>query len=676
MTNPLLQPWTQPYGLPPFQTTRPEHFEPAFDAGMREQLAEIDAIANNAEPATFENTIAAFDRSGRLLTRVELMFSNLTVSETNPELQAVQRVMAPKQAAHENAIYMHAALFERIDSLYAQRDQLGLDDEALALIERIHLDFVLAGAKLPPVARKQYALINEELATLTTRFAQNLLADEAGWALRLEGERDLAGLPDFVRNAARSAAEQRGLGADAYCITLSPSLAEPFLAFSARRDLREVVWRARIERGAHSGEHDNRPIAARIVKLRQEQAALHGHETYAHYALTDRMADDPEAVLNLLRQAWEPAKAKAGEDRVALTEMARRLDEPTPIAAWDWRYLAEKVRQQEYDLQDAELKPYFTLDNMIAAMFDCAHRLFGIRFVEEPNPGLYHPDVRIWEVRDRDDSLVGVFLGDNFARPSKRSGAWMSVFRAQSGFDGGTYPIVINNNNFAKASPTLLSADDMRTLFHEFGHGLHGLLSHVKYERLAGTRVLRDFVELPSQLFENWATEPEVLRKHARHYQTGEPIPQKLLEKLERARRFDQSWATLQYTAPALIDMALHSLPADAQIDIAKFEEEQRAALGVPEDIGLRHHLPHFQHLFSGSSYAAGYYVYMWAEVLEADAFDAFRETGDVFHADTAQKLFTHVYSAGSKRAPSHAYRAFRGRDADVRSMLAKRGLA
>jgi peptidyl-dipeptidase Dcp len=676
MSNPLLQPWTQPYGLPPFQTTRPEHFEPAFDAGMREQLAEIDAIANNAEPATFENTVAAFDRSGRLLTRVDNMFSNLTVSETNPELQAVQRVMAPKQAAHENAIYMHAGLFKRIGSLHAKRGQLNLDDESLALLERIHLDFVLAGAKLPPTARQRFAEINEELAGLMTRFAQNLLADESGWVLPLNGEEDMAGLPEFIRDAARSAARQRGMGEGAACITLSPSMAEPFLTFSARRDLREAVWRQRIARGAHEGEHDNRPIAARIIELRQEQAALHGHETYAAYALTDRMAADAQAVLDLLGKAWEPAKAKAGQDRAVLTEMAARLGEPTPIAAWDWRYLAEKVRQQEYDLQDAELKPYFTLDNMIAAMFDCANRLFGIRFVEEPNPGLYHPDVRIWEVRNRDDSLVGVFLGDNFARPSKRSGAWMSVFRAQSGFDGGTYPIVINNNNFAKASPTLLSADDVRTLFHEFGHGLHGLLSHVKYERLAGTRVLRDFVELPSQLFENWATEPEVLRKHARHYQTGEPIPQKLLEKLERARRFDQAWATLQYTAPALIDMALHSLPAGSKVDIAKFEEEQRAALGVPEDIGLRHHLPHFQHLFSGSSYAAGYYVYMWAEVLEADAFDAFKEAGDVFHAETAQKLFTHVYSAGSKRGPSHAYRAFRGRDADVRAMLAKRGLA
>jgi peptidyl-dipeptidase Dcp len=672
--NPLLQDWTAPYGLPPFQLTRPEHFEPAFDVAMRVHMAEIDAISNSALPASFDNTVAAFDRSGRLLTRIDRMFGNLANSETNSELQAVQRALAPKQAAHENAIYMHAGLFDRIEGLHARRHELGLDEESLMLLERIHLDFVLAGAKLPPDASKRFGEINEQLAQLTTRFAQNLLHDESTWLLQLTGEEDLAGLPDFVRAAARSAAEQRGLGPDACAITLSPSLAEPFLTFSSRRDLREAVWRGRVSRGAHEGEHDNRPVAAGIIELRQEQAALHGHGSYADYALIDRMAQNTAAVLDLLGQAWEPAKSKADEDRARLTAMARRLGEPTPIAAWDWRYLAEKVRQQEYDLQDAELKPYFTLDNMIAAMFDCAHRLFGIRFLEQPNPGLYHPDVRIWEVRNRDDAPIGVFLGDNFARPTKRSGAWMSVFRSQSGLHGGTLPIVVNNNNFAKASPTLLSADDVRTLFHEFGHGLHGLLSNVKYERLGGTSVLRDFVELPSQLFENWATEPQVLQRHARHYQTGETIPKALLEKLERARRFDQAWATLQYTGPALIDMALHSLPRGTAVDIVQFETQQRKELGVPEDVGLRHHLAHFQHLFAGG-YAAGYYVYMWAEVLEADAFEAFREAGDPFHGETAERLLRHIYSAGSTKAAAQAYRAFRGRDAQVRAMLEKRGL-
>ncbi len=673
--NPLLQEWTALYGLPPFQQIRPEHFESAFDVAMRAQMAEIDAIANQAQPPTFENTVEALDRCGRLFSRIDLLFGNLTVSDTNPALQAVERDMAPRLAAHENAIYLHDGLFERIAALDARRQELGLDDESLRLLERVHLDFVLAGARLPPHSRRRYREMTEQLADLMTRFAQNLLADESRWLLQLEGEADLAGLPDFVRSAARVAAQQRGLGPAAHAITLSPSLAEPFLTFSSRRDLREAVWRARTQRGAHEGEHDNRAIAARIIALRQEQAALHGYDSYADYALADRMASDTAAVLDLLGKAWEPAKAKAADDRALLTAMATRLGEPTPIAAWDWRYLAEKVRQQEFDLDDAQLKPYFALDNMIAAMFDCAGRLFGLKFIEQPDPGLYHPDVRLWEVRDRGDALVGVFLGDNFARPSKRSGAWMSIFRSQSGMDGGTLPIVINNNNFAKASPTLLSFEDVRTLFHEFGHGLHGLLSQVRYERLAGTRVLRDFVELPSQLFENWALEPQILERHARHCHTGEPVPRALLDKLDAARRFNQAWATVQYTGPALIDMALHSLPHGVSVDIAQFEAQQCAALGIPEDIGQRHHLPHFPHVFCGSSYAAGYYVYMWAEVLEADAFDAFGEAGDPFDADTAERLRKHIYSAGGRHEPAHAFRSFRGRDPVVEPMLRKRGL-
>jgi peptidyl-dipeptidase Dcp len=673
-TNPLLQPWTGAYQLPPFLDLRPEHFEPAYEVAMREQLAEVEAIATNPQPPTFENTVQALDRGGRTFERIDNVFHNLAASEASPALQAVQRTMAPRLAAHRNAIMLHAGLFGRVDALHEQREQLQLDAEDLRLLERTHLDFVLAGARLTGAARERYAQITKELAQLTTTFAQNLLAEEAQWLLTLAGDADLAGLPESVRSAARNAATERGLGGSAYAITLSPSLSEPFLTFSARRDLRERVWRGRVERGAHAGEQDNRPVAARIVALRQELAGLHGHDNYAEYALSDRMAEGTGAVLQLLRQAWEPAKAKAAQDRERLTQMARDLREPTPIAAWDWRYLAEKVRQREFDLDDAQLKPYFALDNMIAAMFDVAGRLFGLTFVEQPDPPLYHPDVRLWEVRGADGALVGIFLGDNFARATKRSGAWMSVYRSQSAIAGGTLPIVVNNNNFAKAEPTLLSFEDVRTLFHEFGHGLHGLLSKVKHERLAGTSVLRDFVELPSQLFENWALEPQVLQRHARHCKTGEPIPQALLDKLLRARQFDQAWATIQYTGPALIDMALHSLPHGTAVDIEAFEAQQRAALGVPEDIGQRHHLTHFQHLFAGG-YAAGYYVYMWAEVLEADAFDAFEEAGDPFHPDIAQRLLEHIYSAGGKRHPGDAYRGFRGRDASVEPMLRKRGL-
>ena len=411
------------------------------------------------------------------------------------------------------------------------------------------------------------------------------------------------------------------------------------------------------------------------MALRQEQASLHGFSSYADYELVDRMAGTTDAVRNLLRQAWEPAKAHADLDRQALTEMALALGEPTPIAAWDWRYLAQKLRAQRFDLDDAQLKPYFSLDAMVAAMFDCAQRLFGLHFIEQKSTVLHHPDARLWEVRAHDGALVGLFIGDNYARSSKRSGAWMSVFRSQSGHFGGTLPIVINNNNFAKASPTLLSFDDVRTLFHEFGHGLHGLLSQVRYERLAGTQVLRDFVELPSQLFENWALDPQVLERHARHCETGEPMPVALLEKLLRSRQFDQAWSTIQYTGPALIDMALHALPNGTPVDIARFEAEQCTKLGVPPDIGLRHGLSHFQHLFASSGYAAGYYVYMWAEVLEADGFAAFTEAGDAFDAPTAERLLRTIYSSGNTQSPADAYRAFRGRDPQVEPMLHKRGL-
>ncbi|QDQ27154.1 M3 family metallopeptidase [Chitinimonas arctica] len=673
--NPLLQDWQTPYGLPPFAQVRAEHFEPAFEIALAAHLAEIDTIADQAEPPSFDNTLVAFDKSGRLRKRIDLLFDNLCLSETSPALQAVELLMAPRLAAHGNAIRMHAGMFGRIDALYRDRAGLGLEKDQLRLLERVHLDFVRAGAKLPAEAKARYGELMEQLAGLSTSFHQNVLADEAAFVLPLHGEADLAGLPDFVLAAAQGAAAERGLPAGSHVITLSPSLAEPFLTFSSRRDLRELVWRARQARGAQAGEHDNRPLVARIVALRQEQAQLHGYASYADYELVDRMAGTPAAVQALLSQAWEPAKARAEVDRTALTEMARSLGQPTPIAAWDWRYLAEQVRIQRYDLDDAELKPYFALENMIAAMFDCAQRLFGVHFVEQQGIALHHPDARLWEVRDRDEQLVGLFIGDNFARASKRSGAWMHVFRSQSGIDGGTLPIVINNNNFAKADTPLLSFDDVRTLFHEFGHGLHGLLSQVRYEHLAGTEVLRDYVELPSQIFENWAEEEQVLQRHARHFRAGEPISTATLAKLKQASQFNQAWATVQYTGPALIDMALHSLPNGTPVDIAAFEAEQCEKLGVPADIGQRHYLSHFGHLFASAHYAAGYYVYMWAEVLDADGYDAFIEAGDPFDPATAQRLLRHVYSAGNTEDPAAAYRAFRGRDPKVEPMLAKRGL-
>jgi len=681
MSNPLLEDWTGPHGLPPFAAARAEHFAPAFAEAMRQQLAEIEAIGANPAPPTFANTVAALDSAGRLFERIGSMFHNLTSSETSPALQAVEREMAPLLAAHDSRVYTDAALFARIDVLHAGRERSGLDDEERRVLERFHLDFVRAGAKLAPAAQARYAEVMQRLAALTTRFGQNVLADESSFQLLLKTEDDLAGLPDFVRTAARQAAAERGIG-DAALITLARSHIVPFLTFSERRDLREQAWRAWTSRGEHAGANDNRQVAAEILALRLEQARLHGYASYADLALSDTMAQSQAAVTSLLERVWQPARARAEHERDALVALALSRGESSTIEPWDWRFYAEKVRQLRFDLDEASLKPYFPLDGMVEAAFDCASRLFGLRFVPRPEIAVYHPDVRVYEVRNADAAVIGLFLHDNFARPSKRSGAWMSAYRMQSRNGGGgparVLPIIVNNNNFAKGAPgapTLLSFDDARTLFHEFGHGLHGLLSDVTYERLSGTNVLRDFVELPSQLFEHWLEEPEVLKRHARHHRTGQPIPDAMIAKLHESRYFNQGFETVRYAASALVDMAAHARTDDASVDVVAFERDEVARLGLPAGVGMNHRLTHFQHLFSGSSYAAGYYVYLWAEVLDADGYEAFVEAGNPFDPTVARRLARYIYSAGNSIEPGAAYRAFRGRAARPEPMLRQRGL-
>jgi peptidyl-dipeptidase Dcp len=679
--NPLLAPWQTPFGLPPFAAIGAEHFAPAMREAMAQHRAELDAIAADPRPADFDNTVAAFDRSARLLGRIEAVFYNLSASATSPELQAVQREMAAPLAAHTSAVYMHQPLFARIDALQARRDDLALNGEQRRLLERTHLDFVRAGARLAPAARARYAQVMQRLAELNTAFAQNVLHDEASYQLVLRDEADLAGLPAFVRAAARQAAAERGLEG-AHVITLSRSLIVPFLTFSERRDLREAAWRAWVGRGEHEGAHDNRPIVREILALRAEQAALHGCPSYADYALVDTMAGTRAAVHRLLDEVWPRALAAVARERDELEAVARAQGGPAAIEAWDWRCLAEKVRQQRYALDDAEIKPYFALDQVVQAAFACAGRLFGLRFVPRPELPVYHPDVRAYEVLDGAGERIAIFLQDNFARAAKRSGAWMSSLRVQSRNepDGRpALPIVLNNNNFAKGepgAPTLLSLEDARTLFHEFGHGLHGMLSDVTYERLSGTAVLRDFVELPSQLFEHWITEPRVLREHARHWQTGEPIPAALVERLQAAARFNQGFETVRYVASALADLAVHSLPAaELPDDPVAWEAQTLQRAGLPPGVGMNHRLVHFQHLFSGSGYAAGYYVYLWAEVLDADGYDAFREVGDPFDPALAARLRRHIYGSGNSVEPSAAYVAFRGRPPVVEPLLRKRGL-
>jgi len=668
-TNPLLNDWEAPWGFPPFNAVKPEFFEPAFETAMNEHREELDTIANNAEPATFANTLAAFDASGKRLARIDMLFHNLCSSETSPELQAVQRRMAVKQAAHESAIYMHKGLFARVQAVYETRQKAGLQGEDLRLLERVHLDFVRAGAMLSDAAQERYKQVTQKLAELTTAFGQNVLHDESSWFLELK-EDELAGLPDFVRGAAKTAAKDRGIDGG-HVITLSRSSIVPFLTFSERRDLREKAWRAWSMRGEHAGEHDNRPLIGEILKLRKEQAQLHGYDTYADYALVDRMAKEPKAVYQLLDDVWGRAKRVVDRERAQLQSAGA----PGEIEAWDWRYWAEKVRQRDYAIDDAQVKPYFALDNMVAAAFDCAQRLFGIRFTKRTDLQMYHPDANAYEVHDANGKPVALFFHDNFARATKRSGAWMSSFMLQSR-RAGTLPVVINNNNFAKGSPTLLSFDDVRTLFHEFGHGLHGMLSNVDYVRLSGTSVLRDFVELPSQLYEHWMSEPEVLRKHARHVETGEVIPDALVEKLQKAAKFGQGYETVSYTSSALVDMAVHTHPDPASVkDWSAFEKDFLAKLGTPEAVGTRHRLVHFQHLFNGDSYAAGYYVYMWAEVLDADAYGAFKEAGNPFDPQVAAKLKQWIYSSGNSFEPGHAFASFRGRAPRVEALLEKRGL-
>ena len=672
--NPLLEPWTGPFEAPPFDRIEPGHFRPAFDAALKDARREVDAIAANPAPPTFANTIEALERSGRSLDRVGGVFFNLTGAATNDELQAIEREIAPALARHRNDTYLNEALFKRIDALKAQEDGLGLSAEQARVLERYHLNFTRAGAGAQPDAKARLAAIGERLATLAAEFGQNVLADEKAWLMLLD-EEDLEGLPDFYRASAARIASERG-HPERFAVTLSRSSIEPFLQLSARRDLREAAFRAWEARGENGGATDNRAIAAEMVRLRAERARLLGYESYAHYRLADTMAKTPRAALDLLESVWAPGVSSALKEQEALQAIIAGEGGNFKVAPWDWRYLAEKRRKAEFDFDEGELKPYLQLDRMIEAAFYAASRLFGLGFEERFDLKLYDPDVRAWAVSGRDGSPIALFIGDYFARPSKRSGAWMSNFRAQQKLDGPQLPIVVNVMNFAKGAEgeaSLLSLADARTLFHEFGHALHGMLSDVTYPLISGTRVAGDFVEFPSQLYEHWIKEPEMLRRFALHYKTGEPMPEALIAKLTSARRFNQGWATVEYTASALVDLRLHLDPSPADVDVVAFERRELARIGMPDAIAMRHRAPHFQHIFSGG-YSAAYYSYLWSEVLDADGFEAFEEAGDIFDAEVAHRLHDFVYAAGGSRDYDAAYRGFRGRSPSPAALFRKRG--
>jgi len=669
--NPLLAAAVAPFGVPPLGEVRPEHFPSAFEQALAEHASEVAAIAVDPGAPTFDNTVAALERSGRLLSGVTNVFYVLAGAHTNEAIQAIERDLAPRLAQHWNEIHLNDALFGRLDALHDKAT--GLNAEQARVLERYHALFRRAGAGLDATKKQRLKEIAQRLATLGTSFGQNVLADEQSYVLPL-GSDDLAGLPDFARAAARGAAQERGLS-DQYAVTLSRSSVEPFLQFSARRALREKAFRAWIARGDNAGKTDNKPIIAEMTALRDERARLLGYQSFAHYKLDDTMAKAPQAVSQLLDSVWGPARRRVAQERDGLQEMVAAEGGNFKLAPWDWRYYAEKLRKARFDLDESEIKPYLRLESIIEAAFYAANRLFGLTFTERHDVPVWHPDVRVWEVTGA-GKHVGVFFGDYFARSSKRSGAWMTSLRDQEKLDGEVRPLVLNVMNFNKGAdgaPTLLSFDDARTLFHEFGHGLHGLMSEVTYPMISGTGVLQDFVELPSQLYEHWLDRPEILTRFARHYQTGAPMPEKLMERLIRSRSFNQGFLTTEYLGSSYVDLDFHLGGAK---DAHAVEDETRARMQMPEEVVLRHRPPHFQHIFSGDHYAAGYYSYLWSEVLDADAFKAFEEAGDVFDPATAQRLRDHVYAAGGARDPAEAYAAFRGRMPTVDALLEKRGLA
>ena len=672
--NPLLQEWATPHDIPPFSDIKPEHFESAFDAAFKKYRADIEKIALENAPATFENTIEALEKAETMPGRISQVFFNLASADTNEELQRIERKIAPELSRQFQKTYLNKDLFKRIEFLNSNLDEVDLTSEQARLLERMHIRFVRAGAELSGAGRTRISEITRRLAELGTEFSQNILTAENDYRLILKSGDDLKGLPDFLIKSAAQTAEELGEPGK-HVITLARSSIEPFLQYSQRRDLREEAFNAWTSRASNY----NCSIAEETIALRHEQAKLLGYENFAEFRLDDAMAKTPENVRNLLNRVWGPARKKAREEEKKLSELARSEGANILLAPWDWRYYAEKQRKREFDIDEAEAKPYLALDKMIEAAFDTAHRLFGLTFEERADIPAYHPDVRVFEVKGPGGEHLALFMGDYFARPSKRSGAWMSMYQSQEKLSGDIRPIVVNVMNFIRGGQneaTLLTFDDARTLFHEFGHALHGMLSDVTYPSIAGTAVARDFVELPSQLFEHWLTCPEVLKRFAVHHQTGTPMPDVMVEKLLKARRFNQGFASVEYVSSAMVDLELHTTPDADNIDIMDFEAGILQKLDMPAAITVRHSAPHFAHIFSGDGYSSAYYSYLWSEVMDADAFRAFEEKGDPFDSEIATRLRDTILSVGNSVPPEEAYEAFRGRMPEIDAMLEKKGLA
>ena len=678
--NPLLAAWDAPFGAPPFEDMRPEHFIPAFEDAMARHRAEVDAIAAaNAEP-TFDNTIVALERSGGDLARIQRAFFALASSATNDDIRAIQREMSPRFAAHTNAIVLDEALFGRIDALFQQTDSLNLTDEEARVLERTHTRFVRAGAELEGGDRERLAAIVEELAGLYTAFSQNVQKDAEAFSLVLETEEDKAGLPDFALSAAAQAAAERGLPGK-HVITLARSSFEPFMTFSERRDLREQLFRGWTNRGDNNNEFDNKENIRTILALRLERANLLGYDNFAAFRTANTMAGEPQAAKDLLDEVWAGAVAKADAEAAQIRRVMTEEGAGHDLEEWDWWYYAEKARGELYDLDEDEVKAYLSLDNVLNAQFAVAGRLFGVTFEERDDIPVYHEDVRVWEMKDADGEHMGLFYGDYFARQGKRSGAWMSALRTQHKLDGNITPLIMNNCNYNKPAPgepALISLREAEVVFHEFGHGLHGLLSDVTHPSIAGTAVDFDFVEFPAQIYEHWMREPTVIQEFALHYETGEPMPAELLEKVHAAANAKSGFDNVEFIASAFVDLAFHRLEdqeAIAALDVNAFEDAVLAEAGKPDAIEMRHRSPHFLHSFAGELYAGGYYTYMWAGVLDNDGFAAFEEARDPFDPDLARKLHDYVFAAGNSRPAMDAYVGFRGRAPNTDALIRNRGL-
>ncbi len=675
--NPALAPWTGPHGgAPAFDRIRVEHFAPALDEAMARYRSEIAQIAADPSAPTFANTLEALERAGADFRRVTSLLSVFTSTMNDPAMRAVQRDAAPKIAAFRDEVFHNRSLFDRVEAVFDASGDSGLNAEQQRLAFVIHQRFSRQGAALPNEDKTRLAIINQRLASLYTTFSQNILADEEGHALVLEDQADLDGLPADLVEAASAAAEARGL-AGRWVIANTRSSMEPFITLSNRRDLREKAFRMWVGRGDNGGDQDNKAIIAEVLKLRLEKARLLGHETFAHWVTDGQMAKTPEAALGLLREVWTPAAARAREEVAEMQAIAAAEGANEPIEPWDYRHYAEKLRKAKFDLSDDEVKPYLQLHKLRDGMFWAAGELFDLAFEKITDLPVYHPDVEVYEVTRAGDR-VGLWYFDLYARPGKSSGAWMSEYRTQQTL-GGVTPIVSNNANFMPAKPgepVLISWTDAVTLFHEFGHGLHGLLSSVTYPSLAGTSVVRDFVELPSQLNEHWLSTPELLERFALHVETGEPLPEALTAKLLRAKTFRQGFNTTEYLACAIMDLEAH-LAADVALDAQAFEREALDRLEMPSQIVPRHRLPHFSHVFSGESYACGYYNYIWADTLTADAAEAFAAApGGFYDRELARKLLDEVLSVGNTVDAGDAFRRFRGRDATTNALMRDRGFA